>query len=311
MGNTGVERVANQSWRNSAFAKCASDPAMESKCPNVCKLAGRTVPSCTTALSSAMSCGMLQKYTFGYHRTALTSKHLSHKNNGDKFTDHLWIDITNGTEMFIWQGAKNFYLEKADGSSRSGPYNVLCSNENDGGEFFIQSTSFTAETYGVGDYLLSSTAPAFSRASSFVGNENFWFDREGPGLTGQSDYSKRHCIMASPSVDSNSQRSVDFKAAHRFCRDRRARLCLASEVTAHVLAGGSVFKNQLGLPFWTQTSTKVAGGTECEANEVYTVQVDDDSTSTSYKQTYTCVDRTTGSAREGLCCGDDTTFIVT
>lgn len=170
--------------------------------------------------------------------------------------------------------------------------------------------TYTADTTSFVDLASPASLAALNPAAlDDIAAMNFWFEAEGngPDVDPQSTYSSRHCIgiPKSPTV------SGTYYASKTGCQGvAGARLCMASEVEMHVRADVAHGSSSLALDeyFWTQSSERVAGGASCSEDEVLVSGAfSTPSGPTEYREK--CVERS-GAASTGLCCGDDTTFIV-
>lgn len=158
---------------------------------------------------------------------------------------------------------------------------------------------------------LADNASSLSAADLDLG---FWFGREGSGPDPATSLHidsypaspvDAHCIGT---LDSTSRVPGSFVDAKRGCYDKNARMCTAAEVELHARASSaSTSRLEDGVMYWTQSTERVAGSAGgCAADEVLAAGV----VSGAYKEECHARSATGTAATMGLCCGDDTSFIV-
>merc|ERR1712139_179246 len=151
--------------------------------------------------------------------------------------------------------------------------------------------------------------------SLFTEEKNYYFANEGKsvpvlatsvasrGVTSEytledkDNYEDRHCLF----INTNTKVDVSFGEAHSFCRNLRARMCLASEVEA--FASGSPQQADLisdKVYYWTQsTSLRAPLESGCDKNEKIVVKFNE---AGELETVCRSVSIGIGIARRGLCC---------
>jgi hypothetical protein len=131
---------------------------------------------------------------------------------------------------------------------------------------------------------------------------SYHFEHEGPGPRNAQRYKDRHCMFLDTDARDGDVPAGNFVTAKGHCTDYRARLCQASEVEAAYNAGSTWDSPD---SFWTQTTDRVASGESCPDGQVVVVKNE------GTVLVMTCRPKEESVAKRGLCCGDDTVFIVT